>query len=850
MRQIGSVVTPTLLRSVVTSLMVGADAHGTGWAAQTLQVSVRRVVLTVVASLQVVMAVVAVFTSVAPIDIALAAGFLCLAFYAVVALRQAAPAIPLVVGMYLLGMAGYLVSGDLGSALTFAACWLINAASCVAALQVSGRPGLLLVLVPTMLMPAGILTFLPHWGWHLPVAVLVTQTSILVVARLGLPALFRFVRRADDESAAAQRATRNAEMLRSASQKIAEDARVLHDTAINTLGAIANGGVAIADLGQVREQCARDVALLEELQTADDDGPDRPASLFELFGLPGLPIRRMGLDDDEIQRITGRLQQPAIRAIVRCAREAARNAAKHSGADHVVVQLAHIVDAGRGSDAHGSDAHGRDVQGNDVQGRDLLEVTVGDSGRGFDGRFPPGRGLAESVFARAEAAAVEVELTTARGAGTSVRIRTVLSGGPTRTAARHDDSEASEASEARIVVGDVDGTVSEIHRRAGSLWGAGVTVVSVVLTVMGGTDHGLALFPMVGVMALCWAVTALVRRVRPNASGLPGYVLVLMVIGTPTVFVLSAAAVRFGSDGAVDWQALAATGPFVLFLAARPRRVVFWSGAAIWILTVVIVAGTTWPRDPNDAMIILVAGCVGVGFSSAWKRFQEIISRIGGHTAQAQQRAFDARLAADMQAAAQATFRRWLDAGLEHSMDLLRRIAQGHLSPAVVETRSLCGSEELYLRQLTLVSPRLIHLGHAVMPVLATARARDVQITVRLGERDTPDETTAQNVSQLMLGAVAVVPNGGSLTATVFPVRDGLQITLITPPASLERLARQAASFPSASLRYERLSGNDLLQLDIPKGSGTDQPHRTRPGSGDDRNDPGSGVIVVQSARR
>jgi hypothetical protein len=761
-------------RSVVASLVAGVDNRGSGWATQTLRVSVRRVVLGMMASLQLISAAVALFSvGATPAGPALVLGYLCVFGYSVVAVRHDVPVVPLLMGMYVMGVAGYLVSEDLGSALTFAACWLINAAGCGVAMLVPGRSGFALVLVPGVLIAAVILTFLPHWGWHFPVATFVTQASILVAVRLGLPALFRFAQRSDDESAVAEQAIHAAGVLRIASQKIAEDARVLHDTAINTLGAIANGGGVIADVHQVREQCGRDVAQLEALQTASDEAKNVRVSLFELFGLTGLPIRRTGLDDDEVYRLSDRLPHEVIRAVVGCAREAARNAAKHSAADHIDVHLA------------------RDG--------DVLEVTVRDAGRGFDGRFSPGRGIAESVFARAEAAGVDVDLTTSPGEGTTFTIRAALVAGQV------------SARDAPRVVGDVGGTVTGIYQRAGSLWGAGVTVVSVVLTGIGGANHALALFPMIGLMGFCWAVTALAHRARPGETALPVYVLGLLIVGAPAVFTLSAAAVGFGSDGAVDWQALAATGPFVLFLAARPRRALFWAGTTTWIMVVVILAVATWSRDPNDAVIVLVAGCVGVGFSLGWNQFQNTISRIGDQAARSQQQAFEARLATDLQAAAQTTFRRWLDAGLEHSIQLLRRIANGRLSPTSTETQALCDSEELYLRQLTLVSPELIHLGHAVMPVLAAARARGVQMTVQLGERDTADGSIARTISELMLDAVAAVPRHGSLTATVFPVREGLQFTLIASYPALEPLSRRAAE----GLRYERLSGIELLQMNI-----------------------------------
>ena len=64
----------------------------------------------------------------------------------------------------------------------------------------------------------------------------------------------RFARKVDDEFAAAWRERRRIVAAKAASAGAAEHARTLHDTAINTLAAVASGA-ATQDVGLVRELC-------------------------------------------------------------------------------------------------------------------------------------------------------------------------------------------------------------------------------------------------------------------------------------------------------------------------------------------------------------------------------------------------------------------------------------------------------------------------------------------------------------------------------------------------------------------------------------------------------------------
>lgn len=86
--------------------------------------------------------------------------------------------------------------------------------------------------------------------------VLIVATQ-LVMARIRAAA-----ERADAMTLQEQQARQRARVAARVGREIDEDARLLHDTLINTLGAICSGRGATRDPIAVRERCARDAATV------------------------------------------------------------------------------------------------------------------------------------------------------------------------------------------------------------------------------------------------------------------------------------------------------------------------------------------------------------------------------------------------------------------------------------------------------------------------------------------------------------------------------------------------------------------------------------------------------------
>lgn len=764
---------------------VARDADG--WATASLIESIRRVVYIAAVAWQAVMALVT-FTTLGVPGLPLVLAQLALGGWALAGRRRAAPSYLLSGAMSLLGLLGYLASGDLGSTLVFAACWQINFASCIAGLLVLRMYVVPLVVGQAVVTTTTLLLTQPDWGQRFPLSIVVTQTAIILGLRLGLPALLRLSTAVDADAETAEREERAMQLTREASRRIAEESRVLHDTAINTLGAIANGSAHAVRGARVREQCARDVIQLQRLRSRQRPDDDRAARLGEIFEVPGLPIVRSGLGDHRLRRLDAELPRSVRLGVIGCVREAMTNAAKHSGADNVEIDLREADDA--------------------------LIVSVKDHGAGFDGTAPEGRGVATSILGRARDHGCTARVTSAPGQGTEVRLEV-----PLRAA---DDAAHAPGTAGEAAAGDSAALPSSLFRRAGLLWALGATAVSVVLTAAGAPNHFAALWPMIGVMCLSgllfWrfgpvdlsghADRGAVGR-APGARSVRALRL-LLILCADLVFFLSAAATGFGSSDAVHWQALAATVPFVLLLATRPERRVVLIGAASWLVLAVALAAAAWSgwngTEQNGAQAagsgaaaqtLLVAGLIGLGFSAIWAMFQRLAVTSSAAAARDRRRAFTARLEAELAVAAQSSYRRWLDAGLDEAIGILRDIAEGVQRPDDPKTRSACADEEQYLRQLVQISPELVHLGRGLIASLRNARTRNVRFALRVGGADAPDETVASSIASTLQRGVLGTPAGESLNATLFPVSTGLQLTLTgaslpdpepsSPPARRER---------------------------------------------------------------
>ncbi len=734
----------------------GADEGGTGWVADSVFRSIRRMAMIAAASWQVVM-IGATASSLGRAGWPLQVAHVCLGVLALLAIKVRIPDPVVPFGMVAVALWAELASRDVGSALVFAAVWQVNFASCVIGLVILRWYAAPLVLAVTAVVAVLLMRAVPHWGSAFIASMSIAQVSIIVALKWGLAVLRGLAIDADRDVVAAEEATRRTEVAAQASIQLAEESRVLHDTAVNTLGAITNGSVGVANVGQVREQCARDIGLLHLLRS--EQASAEPPGLRDVFGQPGLPIGRWGMGDDDLAIVEEVLPASQVTALVYCVREAVTNATKHSGADRIEVDL-------RASAT-------------------ILTVEVRDAGRGFDSGRVGVRGIDGSILGRARDHGFVASVRSMPGAGTTVTFEVPLREQPLA------EPGADDA---------VRRPIGVVLWRAGEMWAIGATAVSIALPLGGEPNPHGALFPMIGLMVLAWAAARFTRPPRDRAS-----LRILLTLATCATFFLSAAATSFGTVGGTHWHALAPSAPFVLLLTVCAHRRDRLLAAAAWALLVAAIAAAISTQSVAAAQIVVVAGCVGLGFSGAWASFQGLLSRMGEAAAAARRQTLLATLKSDLDAAAQARYRRWMSAGLDSAIELLDAIAAGVRDPHDADTRQACGDEERYLRQLIQIGPELVNLGGELTPILKYAREREVDFTLKLGGADAPDQESARSIAATLADNLDAMAPGASLAASLFPVDQGLRLTLVGRGLTSD-------ACPAGSTRHERFGSFELIE--------------------------------------
>ena len=210
----------------------------------------------------------------------------------------------------------------------------------------------------------------------------------------GIRALHRRAAEADAALAQADRETREQYVLRSRGAERREHERLLHDTVLNTLTALARDGTSSA--AEVIGRCRHDIALMEQvLSEADGSGGllDGLAAVAGEMRGRGLDVRltASGAPDREVPA-------PVAAAIAHAVREALANVAQHAGTSHAWVEVS--------------------VDGS-------VQVLVRDSGAGFDaGQVDSSRlGVRRSIIERLADAGGDASVRSAPGAGTVVCLR-------------------------------------------------------------------------------------------------------------------------------------------------------------------------------------------------------------------------------------------------------------------------------------------------------------------------------------------------------------------------------------------------------------------------------------------
>jgi signal transduction histidine kinase len=283
---------------------------------------------------------------------------------------------------------------------------------------------------------AGVMIFPPPGsGGNFPVAPAALLVAVAAAHRCGRRMLCRRAARADVALAQADSDARAQYVVLSRNIERRENGRLLHDTVLNTLTALARASS--SDAAEVVGRCQHDVRLMEFV-LSDPGDPAQQAGrayggMIAAIEATAVEMRARGLDvhvqvGDGIPAGTAGPAQhspaghrdapvvpvPVAVAIVRAVREALANVISHAGTAEAWVDVCPAAPGG------------------DVAAPGGVRVTVRDAGAGFDpARIDPARlGLRRSVVERIADSGGRASIRSAPGEGTVVSLRWTASARP------------------------------------------------------------------------------------------------------------------------------------------------------------------------------------------------------------------------------------------------------------------------------------------------------------------------------------------------------------------------------------------------------------------------------------
>jgi len=579
---------------------------------------------------------------------------------------------------------------------------------------------------------AGIAVLHPGWEPRIPLMLL----AFCVLVGLGSAVLIwqfrRFAQAIDEQerNVGAERA--RAVRARAMSEATAEYTSVLHDTIVNTFGALARSGSADFDPASVRERCRRD---LERLRVFLRDSPEpiARASLRDLE-LVGLPVHWVGITGDDLKRYEALLPVAVTRALLGCATEAVLNATKHSGATGVVCEVSYEADE--------------------------FVLQISDDGAGFELDAVSERGIAHSIRARAERSGIRVRIDTAPGEGTRVRLVYTLSDG----LLDRDDAYATNA----------ERMIRAFTARVGMTWATVVTAIGLTSITMNTVDHGvrpwIALAAILVITAMSWLIY------RPTADA-PHWFVASILVATPlTNLLLFAEESRIGG---MFFPTLALTALPMLLLMMRSNPVWFFVSVGMQIATVVGVVAWGAPRGRVDILSVLLLEAPVLAMLSITFAFVRLVGVVGGHLAETNARAADLERRAVRLEAERNVRVQWSASALDAPLSLLQSLADGSLSCADPEVRARCATEEAYLRQLSAVPAHGGPMSWWFALAIAESRRRSVTLLLDTEHAEVTAPRDARALGEIILACVARAAAGEELRVSMMRQQDSVVLLVV-----------------------------------------------------------------------
>jgi signal transduction histidine kinase len=593
------------------------------------------------------------------------------------------------------------------------------------------------VAMPITVAAVGAIEWSEHQGHpiHLETSALLSVLTIAVTVGMlaAVPVVMLRRTASSIDSVAGARAASAAEAARLDARRteLRRIGRILHDTVLNTLGAVAR--LDTGDPAVVAARCAHDLTFLRSVDRIE---PDEPAQLLDSIGGRAMLL---GVSLDVVAPDPGPLLPTGIGAVLEgAAWEALNNVTKHARERRAVLRW---------------DWDGRN-------GR----LVVSDPGPGADGSRAWVDAARTSLEHRCAEAGIRADITSNPRQATVVTLRWTGTGLPARAEPREpglplERMLAQPVVQVCIVVGaaGVLGTVA----------------------LPAGTPRWTSLLGVLLIAALGWhARMVAVGRARWRIP-VAAYPLAALV-GTWLPGLGQAGCLRVGSGW---WGTLVgiAVGIAAILLDGR-RRVALAAAAGLVGGNLLITAGLG-PGAADCGMDVLVDTLAALaGLAGVWA------FRRAAATAWATGRAEQALLATERARAEQAdeavrTRRELLGMARQVAEPVMAGLAARTLDPREGPVRAEAARAEGTLRALAAVpvsDPG--GAGRALTQVVLAAHARRIALQLDLNADLEQNPATVARGAAMLEEALAACPSGSSVRITVLQGEDGLHgLVLITP---------------------------------------------------------------------
>lgn len=609
-------------------------------------------------------------------------------------------------------------------------------------------------------------------GWTLELAAIAALACTNCLVAAGCADVLRDTSRRAD-LAAARRAREAARVagLRAGQSEVVRVARLLHDTVVNTLGAVARWpGL---DPQDVAERSRADLALLDTIDRPSGGDPqqllDNVSRRAKLLGLSlRLDVQRLGPD----------LDPEVADALAGSGREVLTNVTKHAGV--ASAQLTWWWDGASG------------------------RMAISDGGVGFDSTGGWTGGAAQSVVARCADVGVAVGVSSGPASGTQVEL--------TWSATHVPTPSSPDEGRDQDVMGEVSSVLARALLRIVLVVG-GLGLLALAVTPAGWPSVGsVATLGLLGGLGLL-ALAVRDGRLEASRAWWALYPLgAILCTALPNVRLAGCQQVGVLWWGGIAGLAFASAAP----LLDRRAWVVALTGAGHVIGGAVAAyqvgpgaracLGPAWTNLLTDLAALAAMWALARRLERTWG--------IG----RTEQQSMISELARQAQIEQASRIRQGIfQFARTVAEPLMVGLAERRLDPRDAEVRARCARAESTLRALTWVpiaDPS--SSGRALARLVIQAHEADVRLSLSLDRSAMPASSCRERCVELLAALLPACTAGGTLRLTTLPGQQTItMVALIGVPADAGQ-----SILTGSGWTVSRSDGDLLAEVELPRAVG------------------------------